>query len=392
MVSLDIPAFILTVLSLVFVFNPQFVSFWGWLLRKCRECFSPTKFQCEVLQWRDFNGQLHAHSGQGGLDRCNYCIDARIHPNASSCWHKTLALVFNNAWDNHQRRKSGPKPPQLPLNETFLQTEARIILAYFLCTARLNYFSEEMLGSSLQYVELQERDGLVVAHLGRAEKSLPDLTKVDIERILAGWPPFYRETFTSLEGHRLASPVLTHDHVRRPGWIIAIGLAHIQPTDVYIDSQAIDGDRSKSLFPYAIRRAQRVLDVHFEREWTGHQAVARTRAAVDNMLHHGQSAELVLAGAALAESNTIAYPDRSRYTDLTRSQCEALMRVFQTMAVNAEDKAILDPVLEACMHRIEAAIAVALKYSSTNRVLRVPPALRGDRVVYLRGCQMESGG
>jgi hypothetical protein len=73
------------------------------------------------------------------------------------------------------------------------------VLAYFVSTARVNRFADELLGSRLDYVELREEKGLVLAHVGRAQRVL-DLTKDEVDKILDGWPPFYRKTFMSIEG------------------------------------------------------------------------------------------------------------------------------------------------------------------------------------------------
>ncbi|KAK5947938.1 hypothetical protein OHC33_011043 [Knufia fluminis] len=213
-----------------------------------------------------------------------------------------------------------------------------------------------------------------------------DLTKEEVERIFAGWPPFYRKTFSSHEGHVLESPLTIFDHVRRPGWIVAIGLGRVQPSDVFVDNTR---DKSHSLFGFAIRRVVRVLEVHFENEWRGNTELSEARASIETMMSHGQSAENVLGGSELADSDTVSYPKLKDISDLTKTQCEALMRVFNNMVISADDKAIIDPVLGICMHRVIIGVAVALKYSSAERILRIPPILRGDKVVYLRSCKHE---
>jgi hypothetical protein len=382
---IDLGSLIVAILVLAFTFNPQVVRFLSWINRLIRSWIKPSSTRCEQLLWRDIQpGDLHTHSGSGGGTKCTRCTLAASHTETDCCWATTLAVTFNNAWDNKTRKKWSKKPKSLPLDQDFIRTEAKVILAYFLTTARINMFSEELLGSRLDYIDLQQDHGLIIAHLGRAQRIL-ELTKQDVERILGGWPPFYRETFRTIEGHTLTSPLTSFDHIRRPAWIVAIGLGTVQPTDVYVDSMQ---DSDRSLFTLPILRIKSVLENVFAQEWRGNSTVAAALTNWENMYTHGPSnGDDYMHTWKTDEALTVTYPDAGSVDALSVEQCEALMRVFDEMKITQGDKAIIDPVLGACLVRVLLGMQIALRYTSTNRVLKVPPLLHGDRVIYLRGCR-----
>lgn len=381
MASLNLASFVIGVLGLVFLFNPQVAWGMNWVHRSLRSLLTPKDLKVESLLWRDASGPLHSHSGQGNI--CTYCTQSKTHAGSKRCWHTTIALVFNNCWDASGDRTTVPKPSHLPLSESFLRTDARFVLAYFLCTARINSFQSEMLGSSLHYIDIQEQHGLIIAHLGRAERVL-ELTREEVERILAGWPPFYRQSFLSHEGHLLESPLTVFDHLRRPGWIVAIGLGRVQPTDVFVDNST---DKETSLFGYAILRVQRMLEVVLEDEWPGHSELAKGREVLRTMMRYGPTPTRLLENSELAESQIIPYPKRETIHDLIKAQCQSLMRVFHVMSVSTDDRNTIEPVMGICIHRVLLGVAVAKTYASNNRVIKIPPVLQGDKIVYLRDCQ-----
>jgi hypothetical protein len=381
---IDLGSLIVAILVLGFTFNPQVIKLFSWIHRLIRSWINPSSTRCEQLLWRDVQpGDLHTHSGSGGGTKCTRCTLAAAHTESDRCWATTLALTFNNAWDNKARKKWSRKPTSLPLNQDFIRTEAKVILAYFLTTARINMYSEELLGSRLDYVDIQQDHGHIIAHLGRAQRIL-QLTKQDIERILDGWPPFYREQFQTIEGHTLSHPLTSFDHIRRPAWIVAIGLGTVQPTDVYVDSMK---DGARSLFTVPLSRIKTVLENVFAQEWKGHAEVAAALGEWENMMTHGPSGGDISYTWKTDEAMTVTYPEAGSVQALSVEQCEALMRVFDQMKITQGDKAIIDAVLGACLKRVILGMQIALRYTSTNRVLKVPPLLHGDKVIYLRGCK-----
>jgi hypothetical protein len=182
----------------------------------------------------------------------------------------------------------------------------------------------------------------------------------------------------------LESPLKSFDQVRRPGWIVAIGLGTLQPTDMFVDRA---DEPAKTLFGYAIRRVTKVLQDQFLVEWGGNAAVKKAIENVERMVKHGPSEVTGNWTWKADETDMVAYLGSQTVTELTKEQCEALMRVFGQMAITQRDKAIINPALEACMARVSLGVQVALKYTSTDRVLKVPPLLQGLRAIYLRDCE-----
>lgn len=382
-VSVDVGTLVIAVFGLLVTFNPQVVRLIRWTHLKVRSWLTPGDLVCESFSWQNFNGLIHSHQFSNNPSQCTLCLALFAHTESKSCWTQTLELAFNSIWVSPGSRIYVRKPAQLPLSETFLRVDGRMVLAYFFVTARIHEFKQEMLSSSLQYIDLSASDGIIVAHLGRASK-LIELTKDEIEHILEGWPPFYRQTFETNEGYRLPSPIQTFDDVRRPAWIVAIGLGRVQPTDLFVDNSKDEGN---GLFNFALQRVQHVLDVEFEKVWPRSQELDRVRRAVKNMRKYGRSIEQEWLDLEDRGPRTVAYPERHNIVPLSQEQCEALLRVFQRMSVSAIDRSIIDPALETCLHRVAVGVVVALGYRPERRIVDIPHELQGDRTVYLRGCE-----
>jgi hypothetical protein len=128
----------------------------------------------------------------------------------------------------------------------------------------------------------------------------------------------------------LESPLKSFDQVRRPGWIVAIGLCTVQPTDVFVDRT---DEPAKTLFGYAIRRVTKVLQDQFLVEWGGNAAVKKAIENVERMVKHGPSEVTGNWTWKADETDMVAYLGSQTVMELTKEQCEALMRVFKQMAI-----------------------------------------------------------
>jgi hypothetical protein len=141
------------------------------------------------------------------------------------------------------------------------------------------------------------------------------------------------------------------------------------------------------LFTVPLSRIKIVLENVFAQEWKGHAEVAAALGEWKNMMTHGPSGGDISYTWKTDEAMTVTYPEAGSVQALSVEQCEALMRVFDQMKITQGDKAIIDAVLGACLKRVILGMQIALRYTSTNRVLKVPPLLHGDKVIYLRGCK-----
>lgn len=102
----------------------------------------------------------------------------------NSCWESSIALVFSKSWRSDYRERKTPKPPGLALDQPYLCTEMKVILAYFLCTVRCSTFSRDMPWSREDYVKFDKRRGdVLVAYIGPLNLRFT-LSPYEIERIL----------------------------------------------------------------------------------------------------------------------------------------------------------------------------------------------------------------
>jgi len=186
-------------------------------------------------------------------------------------------------------------------------------------------------------------------------------------------------------GHTLKSPLTSFEYVRRPGWIIAIGLGTVQPTDVYIETRK--QNEEETMFKVATRRVQTVLEEQFSSRWSALPELKVAISKVKNIISYGPSEELTFwkHRPKIPDYATIPYP--ADVPHLTKEECETTMKVFNDMEMNNDQMTILEPVLKSVLARVILGVAVALDYSRNHeRRITIPPLLQGDQTIYLREC------
>jgi hypothetical protein len=129
------------------------------------------------------------------------------------------------------------KPDILPLNRNYVCSDTRTILAFILCTVDHKpwksyrpsvIWSPEDLRFDSTHINIMELgDGTLVAHLEGSFKN--NLTKGDIEGLLAGYPPWYRELVHMPHGPSIPHPIVSLDDINRAGWVVAVGLSDVEP-------------------------------------------------------------------------------------------------------------------------------------------------------------------
>jgi hypothetical protein len=79
-------------------------------------------------------------------------------------------------------------------------------------------------------------DDLEGAYSCRLKASIRrNLTKAEVEMLLKGYPPWYRETIPTEYGFNIWSPIHSEVDLRRGGWVLAIGMSKIEPMPIYVD-------------------------------------------------------------------------------------------------------------------------------------------------------------
>ncbi|MCJ1472236.1 hypothetical protein MMC13_000883 [Lambiella insularis] len=372
MAAWDLASVIVAIIALVVAINPQIWVLCTRLYRKFLTWKDPDKGTCQQLYWDDIRNNLHNHFWPGGQGPCRQCTSALWrHANVKLCSQKTLMLVFNNL---NSRKGPIKKPEQLPLAVSFVQTEPRVLLAYLIATVRCNNFELS------SYLQIQKQDNLIVCHLELPNRIL-DLTKNEIERMLDGWPPFYREFFTSPEGHALRSPMTRYEHLKRPGWIMAVGMGLIQPADICLDPAP---------FKLPCDRVGTILRETFLVAWPNDADVLNAINSVHEIQDKGSTRyPSGYERETITSPYTVQYP--STTVHLSQEQCEVAMQVLNTMSISGSQKPVMEPNLKEILRRLLFGFAAVLDYStrSCKRELIIPEPLRGEKVIYVRDCYVD---
>ena len=360
---------LIAIFALVIAIQPRTWELLVWLYRKFCAWNNTDSTQCQKLRWSDIRNDLHRH-WPGPPSPCLHCSQSPWqHFSVRSCWKRTVLPVFNNL---HSKRSPVKKPESLPLAVSFLQTEPRVVLAYLIATVRCNDFDPA------SYLQVQEQEDHIICHLKGPDRIL-DLTKIELDRILDGWPPFYREHFKSPEGHPLESPMVRYEQMKRPGWIMAVGLGLIQPADICRNLQSFD---------LPLTRVQNILKETFLQVWPNDADVLTTMDRISAMQEKGSvKYPSGFERASIASRDTIQYPENIPW--LSKEQCEVAMQVFSSMSVSIDQKTILEVNLKGILFRLCLGFAAVLDYSSVlngKRQLIIPELLKVERPIYLRDC------
>ena len=66
---------------------------------------------------------------------------------------------------------------------------------------------------------------VLIAHIeGHFKQERASLTKCELECMLDGYPPWYREKFITVGNLEVPFPIHFHEDIPRAGWVIAVGL------------------------------------------------------------------------------------------------------------------------------------------------------------------------
>ncbi|KAH0556257.1 hypothetical protein GP486_005818, partial [Trichoglossum hirsutum] len=215
--NLERAAVIVGPLTLLFVFNPHtaimFQILWYWFRKLLR--FRNTR--CHKLKWGDIpDGYL-----EDMVDN-----NEPLNHDPSRCLESTIGRVFSEAWSMHAHRNTVPKPRQLKSGKEYICTDARTLKAYALLThpRGISKYEEKP-------VVFTERIGdILVARLtGEDAYVATGLRKIEVKRLLDGYPPFYRTKIKTQGGITIPSPLRSGSDIQKAGWIIAAGLTRTLP-------------------------------------------------------------------------------------------------------------------------------------------------------------------
>jgi hypothetical protein len=77
-----------------------------------------------------------------------------------------------------------------------------------------------------KFMDMDKLGDCITVHLKSKNTALMNtvLTKFEMDRILKGYPPFYRRVFTTTGGITLEHPITNTDLIGRGAWVLAVGM------------------------------------------------------------------------------------------------------------------------------------------------------------------------
>ena len=419
-------AVIVAIAILPLVISSTAADFIQLLFRRLRGFIWPHTTQCESMLWEDMP------SDDNGIHDCGVTPNSCLHRSSRgthiatlTCWNSTIAIMFNRAWNSPGRRARKPskKPSQLDPNQSYLRTDAKTILAFFAyATSKfrspassnrtLVRFGDSGSSGGLKFgdaeLELEEiadpkgGKAVLVAHIqgSLAETEQPiKLTKKEIQNLVDGYPPLYRESFQV----RPSAPAIPYpiknlrDAQVRGSWIIAVGMAAQidMAMPIYFDPlppgshdsvDPCDGfGRPNSPITRVLQTLKMIQKAFLS-------ASANNRRNIDVVIK-----AITMMHATRTESgvyNFIAGTDLHGVVPITLSaqQCTFVLELFKmNVTENSElslsDQMQLGPILLQVLYvALWGTIRVVRYYKDNYSGVTIPELLKKYDVVYLRGC------
>ena len=243
-------------------------------------------------------------------------------------------------------------------------------------------------------LELREHEVVLVAHVKDEHQPLNwDFTKSEVEKIMSGYPPWYRQRVALPHGPVISFPIESESDVLRGGWIVALGLmnpeirhSNYKPLFLYTvpGGKAEDGTRldrtNGKHFRRAMRRTKEII-YRFETYFPSVEQFKDASFALEGMIEAG-----TVSGYANRVWN-IAGPD---YLNLTTQQAHFAMQIFNTLEPMTEfELAQLKPILLTVVQAALVGVYRVTHYLARQGTRYDPPPLlkrSWDTHVYLVGC------
>ncbi|KAI1406726.1 hypothetical protein F4819DRAFT_5782 [Hypoxylon fuscum] len=354
------------------------------------------------LQWQDIpEGRLHECSSLGPW--YHSCVHSSgPHQQEKECWKSTTSLgtCFNRAWEISTRKPRYVKsiPETLPVGSQFVCTDARTVLAFVLCTVgekKTSDWHPKSLSFKNTRVECETLNGnTTVVHIRGSFQSgrCQMLTKTEVEHMLSGYPPWYKEKFKTSAGIELEFPIESERDVPRAGWVIAVGLMDLsvdnqKPSVLYRcpDEPDEPGFRQNGrIFRQAVIRCRDHIRDHIAPHFPSNKDVEDAMKGLNWLIEQ-------YTGSGMPEGDLGRKPGYSSRTlpRLRVSDCKFICDNFNKYGeLDDRAKARLEPILFPAMSAaLHGAYEVVQYLKDTGMELKIPPELlRLDREVWLRDC------
>ena len=351
--------------------------------------------RCKRLKWEDMpNGKVHeCHSYLNSYPSCNHF---GRHVQRAKCWESTtsIATIFNRAWQVTTRNDLIAKVPEsLPYSSSFICSDAQTVLAFILYTARDerdDLWQPESLTFGDARVDVETIGADTVAHIeGPFRSERQSLTKYELERMLVGWPPWYRQTFQTKSGITVPFPIDDDCDIPRAGWILAVGLMDLglasqKPLALYrCPNEPLEpGFRQNGVtFRQAVRRCRDHIKENISPRFPDNGLISDALAALNHLVE-----ALTNSGMPFGRFSTFRSPQPGH---LNSSQCLLAFKIFNNYTILSDsDTIMLQPILfETLAAAVHGAYEVVQYLKDWGMELKIPPELQPfHREVWLRDC------
>jgi hypothetical protein len=362
---------------------------------------NPAYSKCDTLLWENMPEPFPERSSYSALHSCRFaqlCGD-HGHKSGVRCWESTMSTLFNNHWPLTRRSLAVPKPDTFienDLEKSYLLTDYFFIMAFIFCTMRKDCGDWAILERPIDFlfgsVRIQVNRELstplfTVLHLeGTFQRSL---TKKEVERLIMGYPPFYREKLQIRPGGSITvRPIRSEEDVPRGGWVIAAGFSNTKPVPVYMDVRK-HGKRTRAgVFWKSFERVKAILQGPISQAFPDNDDVQRILAGVTFMLEK----ETDSGGHSFLSESSISGLDLST---LSQDQYVTAIKIFnQPPRLSSTDleklREELAPILGVTLKAAFLGVHNCFVYmKNAGRELNVmlPEGLHSTSKVYLQGCE-----
>jgi len=346
--------------------------------------------QCEYLEWKGFVSGTDTQQRVRPMHICSTTPDIIVcshsqHIPGDKCWRGTIDSFFNGSVERRKIKKP-------PVNESFLCVDTQFIKAFVLLA--INHVNIPLEIEATRHNE----SGEVLVHISLLPNQLNhffqrNLTILEVDRLLCGYPPFYREVL-NCNGIRVPSPIRTDYDVSRGGWVIGAGLSSTNPIPVYVDKFYQDTTIRGEVFWRALTHVKALLENNIRLLYLDNALISKRINAVINGLTHiiDEKTDSGL-DRALQDSGLMSYTPRI----LTQEECIRAMKIFNGSCKLDNDglanlktqlQGMILEVLKAALLGAKACITY-VKDPGRELDLNIPAILANSERVFLRGCRAD---
>ncbi|KAG4430997.1 hypothetical protein IFR05_013525 [Cadophora sp. M221] len=364
---------------------------------RARSIVRPNDALCPSLRWSDVPaGRVHTC-----LNRC--CQHPHIHTPAKKCWTISLGDTFNNGWKNVTLVQK-PRALASDFDNNFLRIDLRTFIAFLLCAAperSCPSWRVYLLEIGALSADIREYEGVLIAHVhGGLQQHALARTKNELEMVMNGYPPFFRDSVRLDHGPVLSFPIRDHRDIPRGGWIIMVGMMNLQrdkPLSLYTvpmhnnsgPDGFIDGAHDNRTcgrpFRRAVSRVEEVIQL-IEKSFPGDENIKMVLAALQYMLRTG-------TGSGVERHLPGRSPRGVINTRFDADTCRYVMQLFNDLTpLEASDVQRLRPILASVLQVAFSGAYEVIQYlKDTGMRLDLPKLLQisWDRPVYLKDCHKE---